>query len=193
MRRDDRQPDSMFSYVSAEQRVPPNHPLRAIRSLVDDVLRDRTRRSGIVGESGEPPRNRTENPQIKSYRFTVRQCPSASLCSNFIGRSVCWRPLRSAGFQRLGFHLGFQNPQPAQATGFAGRLRGVSIPPPSCSSRPSPSPHCPLASSTIRLSKASRHSSSGIARWPERTAAHALTARSDPTPRCRGWAVPPLY
>jgi hypothetical protein len=48
MRGDDRQPDSMFSYVSAEHRVPPNHPLRAMRSLVDDVLRDRSRRSGIV-------------------------------------------------------------------------------------------------------------------------------------------------
>ena len=38
MRGDDRQPDSMFSYVSAEQRVPPDHPLRAIRALVDEVL-----------------------------------------------------------------------------------------------------------------------------------------------------------
>ncbi len=39
MRGDDRQPDGMFSYVSAEQRVPQTHPLRAIRQLVDDVLR----------------------------------------------------------------------------------------------------------------------------------------------------------
>jgi hypothetical protein len=40
MRGDDRQPDSMFSYVSAEQGVPQDHPLRAIRALVDEVLRD---------------------------------------------------------------------------------------------------------------------------------------------------------
>ena len=40
MRGDDRQPDSLFSYVSPEQRVPQDHPLRAIRGLVDDVLRD---------------------------------------------------------------------------------------------------------------------------------------------------------
>ena len=40
MRGDDRQPDAMFSYVSAEQRVPKDHPLRAIRDLVDSVLRD---------------------------------------------------------------------------------------------------------------------------------------------------------
>jgi len=38
MRGDDRQPDAMFSYVSAEQRVPHDHPLRAIRALVDEVL-----------------------------------------------------------------------------------------------------------------------------------------------------------
>ena len=40
MRGDDRQPDSMFSYVSAERRVPPDHPMRVIRALVDDGLRD---------------------------------------------------------------------------------------------------------------------------------------------------------
>jgi hypothetical protein len=40
MRGDDRRPEAMFSYVSAEQRVPADHPLRAIRALVDDVLRD---------------------------------------------------------------------------------------------------------------------------------------------------------
>ena len=40
MRGDDRQPDSMFSYVSPEQRVPSDHPLRAIRQLVDAILRD---------------------------------------------------------------------------------------------------------------------------------------------------------
>ena len=28
----------MFNYVSAEKRVPPDYPLRAIRGLVDDVL-----------------------------------------------------------------------------------------------------------------------------------------------------------
>jgi hypothetical protein len=40
MRGDDREPDSMFSYVSPEQRIPKDHPLRAIRTLVDGVLGD---------------------------------------------------------------------------------------------------------------------------------------------------------
>ena len=43
MRGDDRQPDSMFSYVFAEQRVLKDHPLRAIRAVVDDVLREMSR------------------------------------------------------------------------------------------------------------------------------------------------------
>lgn len=34
----DRQQDVMFSYVSAEDRIPQNHPLRVIRKLVDPVL-----------------------------------------------------------------------------------------------------------------------------------------------------------
>jgi transposase len=38
MRGDERIQDGMFSYVSLEQRVPPDHPLRAVRKLTDTVL-----------------------------------------------------------------------------------------------------------------------------------------------------------
>lgn len=38
MRGDDRQQGAMFSYVSLEQRVPENHPLRRIRAMVDQAL-----------------------------------------------------------------------------------------------------------------------------------------------------------
>ena len=38
MRGEDRQQGAMFSYLSPEQRVPRDHPLRAIRELVDAVL-----------------------------------------------------------------------------------------------------------------------------------------------------------
>ncbi len=43
MRGDDRQPEAMFSYVTAEPRVPKDHPLREIRALVDEVLGDMSR------------------------------------------------------------------------------------------------------------------------------------------------------
>ena len=39
MRGDERIQDGIFSYVSLEQRVPEDHPLREIRKLTDDVLR----------------------------------------------------------------------------------------------------------------------------------------------------------
>ena len=49
----------MFSYVSPEQRVPQDHPLRAIRQLVDDILREMTREFDTlyakVGRPSIPP------------------------------------------------------------------------------------------------------------------------------------------
>lgn len=39
MRGKDDQQGSIFSYVSAEERIPADHPLRAVRRLVDEVLR----------------------------------------------------------------------------------------------------------------------------------------------------------
>ncbi len=39
MRGGDQQHSGMFSYVSLEERVPQDHPLRAIRKLVDEILR----------------------------------------------------------------------------------------------------------------------------------------------------------
>ena len=38
MRGDDRQQAGMWSYISPEQRVPPDHPLRPIRAMVDTIL-----------------------------------------------------------------------------------------------------------------------------------------------------------
>ena len=55
MRGDDGEPEAMFSYVSAEQRVPHDHPLRAIRTLVDEVLRDVSREfDGLYARVGRP-------------------------------------------------------------------------------------------------------------------------------------------
>ena len=40
MRGADHQQSGMFSYISAEKRVPNDHPLRAIREMVDVALRN---------------------------------------------------------------------------------------------------------------------------------------------------------
>src|SRR5437879_1472728 len=75
MRGDDRQPDSMFSYVSAEQRVPTDHPLRAIRALVDDVLREMSREfdrlHATVGRPSIPP-ERLLRAQLLQIFYSIR-------------------------------------------------------------------------------------------------------------------------
>jgi transposase len=55
MRGDHREPDSMFSSVSPEQRVPKDHPLRTIRALVDEVLADMSREfDRLYATTGRP-------------------------------------------------------------------------------------------------------------------------------------------
>lgn len=53
MRGDDRQQGAMFSYLSPEQRVPADHPLRAIRAMVDVALSGLSERlSGLYSRTG---------------------------------------------------------------------------------------------------------------------------------------------
>jgi transposase len=55
MRGEDREQDGVLRYMSAEQRVPKDHPLRAIRTLVDEVLRELSPRfSRIYSSQGRP-------------------------------------------------------------------------------------------------------------------------------------------
>ena len=53
MRGRDDQQVSVFSYVSAEERIPPDHPLRAIRRTVDEVLKAMSKEfDALYAESG---------------------------------------------------------------------------------------------------------------------------------------------
>jgi transposase len=55
MRGDERIQDGMFSYVSLEQRVPHDHPLRAVRKLTDTVLRTLSPEfDALYADSGRP-------------------------------------------------------------------------------------------------------------------------------------------
>jgi transposase len=55
MRGDDRQQGAMCSYLSPEQRVPQDHPLRAIRQTVDEVLQGLSGRfDRMYAETGRP-------------------------------------------------------------------------------------------------------------------------------------------
>ena len=93
MREVDRQPTAMFSYVSAEQRVPKDHPLR--RGLVDDVLREMSREFdrlyARVGRPSIPPERllRAQVLQvfssIRSERLLMEQLDYNLLFRWFVG------------------------------------------------------------------------------------------------------------
>jgi transposase len=55
MRGDDQQQNHIFSYLSPEARVRKDHPLRAIRAMVDEVLSQLSRRfDGMYATVGRP-------------------------------------------------------------------------------------------------------------------------------------------
>jgi transposase len=55
MRGEDQQQNGMFSYISAEQRVKADHPLRAIRKMVDEALKELSPRfSRLYAKRGRP-------------------------------------------------------------------------------------------------------------------------------------------
>src|SRR5256885_17098836 len=75
MRGDDEQPDSMFSYVSPEQRVPKEHPLRAIRQLVDEILAEMSREfDTLYAKVGRPsiPPERLLRAQLLQIFYSIR-------------------------------------------------------------------------------------------------------------------------
>ena len=55
MRGPDEKQDAIFSYISPEERVPADHPLRKIRTLVDEVLGDMSRQfAKLYADTGRP-------------------------------------------------------------------------------------------------------------------------------------------
>src|SRR5260370_11748115 len=75
MRGTDQKPAAMFSYVSAEERVPPDHPLRAIRTFVDEILREMTREfDALYAQHGRPsiPPERRLRAQLLELFYSIR-------------------------------------------------------------------------------------------------------------------------
>src|SRR5690242_21218227 len=55
MRGNDRQQADMYSYISAEEKVRANHPLRAIRAMADEALKNMSRRfDSMYAKTGRP-------------------------------------------------------------------------------------------------------------------------------------------
>jgi transposase len=75
MRGDDEQQGAMYSDISPEARVPQDHPLRAIRALVDEVLRELSPRfAGLYARVGRPsiPPEKLLRAQLLQVLYTVR-------------------------------------------------------------------------------------------------------------------------
>jgi len=75
MRGQDEQTSHMFSYVSPEQRVPADHPLRAMRALTDEALRSMSRRfAGLYATTGRPsiPPEQLLRALLLQVLYTVR-------------------------------------------------------------------------------------------------------------------------
>ena len=75
MRGDDQQQSEMFSYLSLEERVPPDHPLRAIRKTVDEILRGMDKEfEGLYAKTGRPsvPPERLLRAVLVQIFYSVR-------------------------------------------------------------------------------------------------------------------------
>src|SRR5450432_3822488 len=75
MRVHDHQQAAMFSYLSPEQRVPSDHPLRAVRQITDTILKQLSRLfSKMYSEIGRPsiPPEKLLRALLLQVLYTVR-------------------------------------------------------------------------------------------------------------------------
>jgi transposase len=87
----DHQQSGMFSYISAERRVPKDHPLRAIRVMVDAALKESSWRfDAVYATSGRPsiPPEKLLRAQLLQMLYSVR---SERLLMEEIDYSILFR------------------------------------------------------------------------------------------------------
>ncbi len=75
MRGDDRQQADMYSYLSPEQRVREGHPLRKIRAMADEALKNMSERfDGMYAKTGRPsiPPEKLLRAQLIQMLYSIR-------------------------------------------------------------------------------------------------------------------------
>jgi len=105
MRGEDIQQSELFSYGSLDERVPANHPLRPIRAMVDEALKQMSGRfDEIYGEQGRrsiPPERLLRALllqtlySVRSERMLMEQMEYNLLFRGFVGLSAnepLWHP-----------------------------------------------------------------------------------------------------
>src|ERR1700687_876692 len=98
MRGIDPKQNGMFSYVSPEQRVPAEHPLRPLRTMVDKILKEMSPRfAKLYADTGRPsiPAERLLPALLLQIFYTVRserllmeQLIYTLLCRWFVGMGM---------------------------------------------------------------------------------------------------------
>src|ERR1700721_20986 len=98
MRGDDNQQEGMFSYISPEKRVPEDHPLRPIRKIVDETLKEMSPRfAKLYSDVGRPsiaPERLFRSLllqifySVRSERMLTEQLQYNLLFRRFVGRGM---------------------------------------------------------------------------------------------------------
>src|SRR5271167_4311740 len=98
MRGDDNRQEGMFSYVSPEKRVPADHPLRPIRKLVDEILKEMSpqfaKLYSDVGRPSIPPERLFRSLllqifySVRSERMLIEQLQYNLLFRWFVGMEM---------------------------------------------------------------------------------------------------------
>src|SRR6266581_1230106 len=98
MRGADQQPSGMFSYISAERRVPKDHPLRTVRVMVNAALKELGARFDELNASGGRPSIAPEKLlralllqvlyTVRSERMLMEQLDYNFLFRWFVGLSI---------------------------------------------------------------------------------------------------------
>src|ERR1700694_3764123 len=112
MRGDDHQQEGMFSYISPEKRVPADHPSRAVRKIVGEILKEMSPKFAklysTVGRPSIAPERllRLQLLQIfysvRSERMLIEQL-QYNCCSRGLGG---WRWTRRSGITRCSARIG---------------------------------------------------------------------------------------
>src|SRR5437016_14307901 len=95
MRGDDNQQEGIFSYISPEKRVPSDHPLRPVRKIVDELLKEMSPKfqklySDVGRPSIAPERRLRLLPllicySVRSERMLIEQLQYNLLVRWFVG------------------------------------------------------------------------------------------------------------
>src|SRR6266567_449389 len=128
MRGIDHQQSQMFSYLSPETRVRKDHPLRAIRVMVDEILAQLSRRfDSMYASAGRPsiPPEKLLRAQLLQMLYSIR---SERLLMEEIDYSVLFRWLCGIELGRRGMGRDHVHQEPGPVAGGRGgrRVSGTS-------------------------------------------------------------------